>query len=44
MAKNRIQNIEEEETIINSSFIDIDSSIEDYNTHPKIILYITEYH
>ena len=43
MAKNRIQNIEEEETIINSSFIDIDSSIEDYNTHPKIILYITEY-
>ena len=43
MAKNPIQNIEEEETIINSSFIDIDSSIEDYNTHPKIILYITEY-
>ena len=42
MSKNRIQSMEEEETIVNNSFSDYSSS-ECYNTHPKIILFITEY-
>ena len=42
MSKNRIESMEEEETIVNNSFSDFSSS-ECYNTYPKIILFITEY-
>ena len=43
MTKNRIERMEEEETIINNTSVDINSTLDYYNTHPKIILFITEY-